>query len=505
MGLKTDYRVRFMAPIRELGCGNFGAVFEALREPDTAAARAGAPGAVAVKVLPREQMTLESGGLRQLGKEIDIWGEVQHSLSVVSFEGVFQEGASDVRLVMERCGGPTLEEAGLPLPVSEVRDVAVQVLEAVAQCHARKILHRDIKPANFMRASDAIGAPLKMLDFGLSTYFYGRPKTTRCGAPLFMAPELVAGSYGPPADVWSVGVLLFACTVGRTPWEPTDGRELSKPALFSRIACPKFLPDLFRGSAEWLAFPPGFRNLVERLMERDPSRRLTAVQALQHPWLERQQPPRARGGGESGDEDDGRLVQRLQAFGGLGRALRALLVELYRSLPAEARGSPPLSEGPGSAPRAAAVTSVELQRWLRGRGYVVSPEEAFFLADSVSLGLEARGALRQDEIGAAALDWPALYGTEPWHDGVDRLALRLGSSAGKGYEVTGAALRSLLAQHGVSEGDMRRLGGASPAGRQVWAGKPLQDVLLAAWAAESCSPDVYPARRPPPLLPRAPP
>jgi len=503
MGLKTDYRTRFMAPIHELGCGNFGAVFEALREPDTAAARAGAPDTVAVKVLPREQMTLESGGLRQLGKEIDIWSEVQHSLSVVSFEGVFQEGASDVRLVMERCGGPTLE-AGLPLPAAEVRDVAVQVLEAVAQCHARKILHRDIKPANFMRASDAPGAPLKMLDFGLSTYFYGRPKTTRCGAPLYMAPELVAGSYGPPADVWSAGVLLFACAVGRTPWEPADGRELSKPALFSRIACPKFLPDLFRGSDEWLAFPPGYRDLVERLMARDPSKRLTAVQALQHPWLERQRPPpRARERVGRGGEDDGCLVQRLQAFGGLGRALRALLVELYRSLPAEARGSPPLSEGPGPAPRAAAVTSVELERWLRGQGYAVSSEEAFFLADSVSLGLEARGALGQDEIGAAALDWPALYDTEPWHDGVDRLALRLGSSAGMGYQVTGAALRGLLAQHGVSEDDLRRLGGGASAGRQVWTGKPLQDVLVGAWAAESCSPGLYPSRRPPPA-PRTP-
>ena len=185
-----------------------------------------------------------------------------------------------------------------------------------------------------------------------------------------------SGSYGPPADVWSTGVLLFACALGRTPWEPTDGRELSKPALFSRIACPRFLPDLFRGSAEWLAMPRGFRDLVERLMERDPSKRLTAVQALQHPWLERQQPLRARGGGGREGEDDNCLVQRLQAFGGLGRALRALLVELYRSLPAEARGSPPLSEGPGPAPRAAAVTSVELERWLRGQGYAVSSERS---------------------------------------------------------------------------------------------------------------------------------
>merc|ERR1711903_56401 len=104
MGLGADYSTRFLAPMREIGCGNFGTVFEALREPDSAAARAGAPSAAAVKVLPRELMTMESGGLRQLGKEVDIWGEVQHSLSVVSFEGVFQEGASDVRLVMARCG-----------------------------------------------------------------------------------------------------------------------------------------------------------------------------------------------------------------------------------------------------------------------------------------------------------------------------------------------------------------------------------------------------------------
>lgn len=64
----------------------------------------------------------------------------------------------------------------------------------------------------------------------------------------------------------------------------------------------------------------------------------------------------------------------------------------------------------------------------------------------------------------------------------------------KGYGVTGSAIQKLLEKQGVTEGDVRRLGGDASAGRQVWAGKPLQDVLLGAWVAECCSPDLYPSR-----------
>lgn len=147
-----------------------------------------------------------------------------------------------------------------------------QILSAVDYCHHYSIVHRDLKIENIL-VEERTGA-IKLLDFGLSNFYRHEDNlSTFCGSLYFAAPELLCGHLytGPEVDVWSLGIILFVLVTGRVPF---DDKNLA--ALHEKIkACNLQIPD---------HVSDGCRELLLRMICRDPQQRATMDDVIFHPW-----------------------------------------------------------------------------------------------------------------------------------------------------------------------------------------------------------------------------
>lgn len=198
------------------------------------------------------------------------------------------EDSRHVHLVMEYCsGGPLarrLEQLGGHFPEAEAADVVCQVLSAVNYCHKHpsgKVCHRDIKLSNILYASEAPGAPVKLIDFGLSSVISPhRPRlmSGRNGTVGFMAPEvLTARAYDESCDMWSIGVLSYILLCGRSPFDRSSYEAYKREVIESG-------PMEMVGQ-EWDDVSQSAKDFVRQLLQQDPQRRPTAEAALQLDWV----------------------------------------------------------------------------------------------------------------------------------------------------------------------------------------------------------------------------
>ncbi|CAM9628102.1 unnamed protein product, partial [Laminaria digitata] len=154
-----------------------------------------------------------------------------------------------------------------------------KMLLAVRHCHAHGLCHRDLKLENWVFESDKPDAELKLIDFGLSTYF-GKDEVMRVpvGTPYSIAPECLSGAYTVQCDLWSVGVLTFMMLAGTPPFAGRDDFEV--------------LEAVKEGLWEWpqhVSVSPMAKAFVAGLLVVDPSDRLTCEQALNHCWMQSSQ------------------------------------------------------------------------------------------------------------------------------------------------------------------------------------------------------------------------
>jgi ribosomal protein S6 kinase alpha-5 len=164
-------------------------------------------------------------------------------------------------------------------------------LSAIEALHAAKLMHRDVKLDNF-RFADEMSRNLKLLDFGFCKVSSGKPEThTVTGTLLYAAPEVFEGKYCQSCDLWSIGVVLFHLLSGQLPFQTSDVMILRSmhrdPVLMGA--------SLFRGMC-WKKVPSEGRMLVRSLLTVDPTKRLSAFAAKQHPWLVHQDAPQERTG-----------------------------------------------------------------------------------------------------------------------------------------------------------------------------------------------------------------
>ena len=172
-------------------------------------------------------------------------------------------------LAMELLGGGSLREVSLTWP--ELRNVTLQVLDALAHAHARGVVHRDVKPANIMLAHRRGRA--KLVDFGIASHESddeGEPRAGRhwrssmaAGTPAFMAPEQCRNeprNQGPWTDLYALGCTLWALTTGDGPFHADSAVE----TLLMHVQQP--LPS-YRPS---ITLPDGFSAWLHRLLEKNP-------------------------------------------------------------------------------------------------------------------------------------------------------------------------------------------------------------------------------------------
>ncbi|KAK7575700.1 hypothetical protein V9T40_011986 [Parthenolecanium corni] len=154
-----------------------------------------------------------------------------------------------------------------------------QILESVNHCHQNGVVHRDLKPENLLLASKAKGAAVKLADFGLAIEVQGDQQAWFgfAGTPGYLSPEVLKKEpYGKPVDIWACGVILYILLVGYPPFWDEDQHRLYAQIKAGAYDYP---------SPEWDTVTPEAKNLINQMLTVNPSKRITAFEALKHPWI----------------------------------------------------------------------------------------------------------------------------------------------------------------------------------------------------------------------------
>ncbi|KAL6629757.1 hypothetical protein ACP70R_029522 [Stipagrostis hirtigluma subsp. patula] len=280
-GYERDFEARYEVG-RLLGHGQFGYTF--------AATDRGSGDRVAVKRIDKAKMD-RPVAVEDVKREVKILKALKGHENIVHFYNAFEDD-SYVYIVMELCEGGELLDRILAKKNSRYseKDAAVvvrQMLKVAAECHLRGLVHRDMKPEsckttyfpsqNFLFKSIKEDSPLKATDFGLSDFIKpGKKFHDIVGSAYYVAPEVLKRRSGPESDVWSIGVITYILLCGRRPfWDKTED------GIFKEVLRNK--PD-FR-KRPWPSISPGAKDFVKRLLVKNPRARLTAAQALSHPWV----------------------------------------------------------------------------------------------------------------------------------------------------------------------------------------------------------------------------
>ncbi|KAG0314299.1 hypothetical protein BGZ99_008220 [Dissophora globulifera] len=225
----------------------------------------------------------ESSPLDLIRGEIAILKKLHHPNIVKLYEVLDVAQDDSMYMVFEWC------EKGVLMPVSltetyesvfsdeESRDVFQQMILGIEYLHEHDIIHRDIKPDNLLRSGDGT---VKIVDFGVSEMFNkkGDDLTKKsAGSPAFMAPELCRHDHGEVSgratDVWSMGITLYCLRYGRLPYVSESILEMQRVIREQDFVIPDEEKD------------PRFRELISRLLEKDPIKRITIEQLRSDPWV----------------------------------------------------------------------------------------------------------------------------------------------------------------------------------------------------------------------------
>ena len=269
--VEAQYDIR-----QQIGRGTAGVVHVAVQR------RSGRRFAIKVIDTRRIRLHQSPGDLQELTEEANLLQQLRHP-NIIRVEDVFVD-SSAVYVVMELVEGGDLFDRIVARGVydeSIAKDLMLRIMDAVKYLHERDIVHRDLKPENILLVHAGDDVACKLTDFGLAKKS-GDGLKTFCGTPAYFAPEVLKrrstvageGRYGKAADMWSLGVILYVLLAGRQPFDDTS--------LFDQIETAHYRLD----GPGWKIISKEAKDLLHRLLERDPTRRITAAQALQHKWFD---------------------------------------------------------------------------------------------------------------------------------------------------------------------------------------------------------------------------
>lgn len=249
-----------------LGHGSFGNVRVAtLRNSKTTQQ-------FAVKSIPKAKITKEIG---LLVNELKILKMVDHP-NIIKLYEVYEDDRY-IHLVMEYCSGGELFERIIDqgtFSEYEAANLMAKLFHAINHLHSLRISHRDLKPENVLYTSKEPNADIKLVDFGLSSKFGDDKMHTIVGTCYYVAPEVLKQKYGPKCDLWSLGVMMYLLLAGKPPFVGKDKFE-----VFDKIRKSKYS---LEGDV-WNSISEEAKDLIRKLLNKNQKRRLSAVQALEHP------------------------------------------------------------------------------------------------------------------------------------------------------------------------------------------------------------------------------
>ncbi|XP_035192002.1 serine/threonine-protein kinase ULK3 isoform X2 [Oxyura jamaicensis] len=257
-----------------LGTGTYATVYKAYGKKDTREV-------VAIKCVSKR--SLNRASVENLLTEIEILKTIRHP-HVVELKD-FQWDSEHIYLIMEFCAGGDLSRfirTRRLLPEKVARVFLQQLACALKFLHDHNISHLDLKPQNILLSAPD-NPQLKLADFGFAQYMspWDEQHVLR-GSPLYMAPEMVCRQqYDARVDLWSVGVILYEALFGRPPFASRSFAELEEKIRSDRaIELPSRPP-----------LSPGCRDLLRRLLERDPRQRISFEDFFAHPFVDMEHVP----------------------------------------------------------------------------------------------------------------------------------------------------------------------------------------------------------------------
>jgi calcium/calmodulin-dependent protein kinase I len=230
---------------------------------------------VAIKII--KKTTVAGDDIKLLRREVQNLKKLDHPNIMKLYE--VYENNDEFYLVLELIEGKELFDKIVDRGNYSERDasnITRQFVAAIEYLHSRGIAHRDLKPENLMSIGSGATEVVKLADFGLSKNFGDEKLMTSCGSPGYVAPEVLeCETYDKLVDMWSVGVILYILLVGYPPFYAD-----SDPELFKKImACD------YEFGEGWDVVSDSAKDLIRNLLVKDPKKRFTATQALNHPWL----------------------------------------------------------------------------------------------------------------------------------------------------------------------------------------------------------------------------
>ncbi|CAM9646789.1 unnamed protein product [Heterosigma akashiwo] len=231
----------------------------------------------AIKMVQREGMSQEDEDDLQL--EVNILRKLDHEY-IMNLQDYYQTPQCHYIVTELLVGGElfTRIEHKKQYNEKEAKDVMFIFFKAMAYVHENGIVHRDLKPENLLLGSKDDDEHFKVADFGLAGEIKnGQPLTQFAGTPLYICPEMLQEKpYSFPADVWSMGVICFILLGGYPPFFANNIN-----ALYLKIINGEYTFD----RKYWKHISPEAKELIQRMLEVDPDKRITIADALQHPWI----------------------------------------------------------------------------------------------------------------------------------------------------------------------------------------------------------------------------
>lgn len=231
---------------------------------------------VAIKVIDKEKI-VKVGLIEQIKREISVMRLIKHPNVVNLYEVMATK--TKIYFVMEYAKGGELfnKVAKGRLKENTARKYFQELMNAVDFCHSRGVYHRDLKPENLLLDENE---DLKISDFGLSALADSKRQDgllhTTCGTPAYVAPEVInrKGYDGVKADIWSCGVILYVLLAGYLPFHNSNLMELYRKIGKADYKCPSW-------------FPPEVRKLLARILDPNPSSRISIAKIKENPWFKK--------------------------------------------------------------------------------------------------------------------------------------------------------------------------------------------------------------------------
>lgn len=295
---------------RELGRGQFGVTYLCTEKATGLK--------YACKSISRSKLVAEKS-VQDVRREILILQHLSGQPNIVEFKGAYED-KYNLHLVMELCAGGELFDRITARGSYTERAAARifrQIVNVVHVCHFMGVMHRDLKPENFLMSGPEEESPLKATDFGLSVFIEeGKVYGDMVGSAYYVAPEVLQRNYGKEMDVWSAGVILYILLSGVPPFWAESEKGIFEAILRGNL-------DLKR--SPWPSISDSAKDLIKKMLTRDPKRRITAFQALEHPWI--------REDGEASDKPiDNAVLLRMKQFRAMNKLKQLALKVIAENL-----------------------------------------------------------------------------------------------------------------------------------------------------------------------------